>query len=104
MIGLLLRAADAPPFGDLMDISAEAAAFDPDGEFVRRWLPVLARLPSAYLHAPWTAPQVGDPTAGLAATTLSLKHCRLQSMTRCSRGGGGSAYDLLASRLLVWHC
>jgi hypothetical protein len=28
--------ADAPPFGQLMDIPSEAASFDPDGEFVRR--------------------------------------------------------------------
>lgn len=27
---------DAPPFGEFRDIAAEAAAFDPDGEFVRR--------------------------------------------------------------------
>jgi len=30
--------------------------FDPDGEFVRRWLPALSRLPTCYVHAPWTAP------------------------------------------------
>ncbi|WIA22738.1 hypothetical protein OEZ86_009697 [Tetradesmus obliquus] len=48
---------DAPPFGQLMDIPAEAASFDPDGEFVRRWLPVLARMPTQHVHAPWTAPQ-----------------------------------------------
>jgi deoxyribodipyrimidine photo-lyase len=49
---------DAPPFGQLMDIPAEAASFDPDGEFVRRWLPVLARMPTQHVHAPWTAAQV----------------------------------------------
>jgi deoxyribodipyrimidine photolyase len=41
-----------------MDIPAEAASFDPDGEFVRRWLPVLARMPTQHVHAPWTSPQV----------------------------------------------
>jgi deoxyribodipyrimidine photolyase len=41
-----------------MDIPAEAASFDPEGEFVRRWLPVLARMPTQHVHAPWTAPQV----------------------------------------------
>ncbi|KAF8066292.1 CRY1 [Scenedesmus sp. PABB004] len=48
--------ADAPPFGQLPDLAAEAAAFDPHGEYVRRWLPALARLPDAHIHAPWEAP------------------------------------------------
>lgn len=30
---------DAPDFGTMLDITAEAAAFDPDGEYVRRWVP-----------------------------------------------------------------
>jgi len=47
---------DAPPFSHIMDLGAEAARFDPDGEYVRRWLPVLSRLPLRYIHAPWTAP------------------------------------------------
>ena len=30
--------------------------FDPEGAYVRRWVPELARLPKKYLHKPWTAP------------------------------------------------
>ncbi len=29
---------------------------DPDGTFIRRWLPELARLPTEWLHTPWLAP------------------------------------------------
>lgn len=29
-----------------MDLGAEARRFDPEGEYVRRWLPVLARMPT----------------------------------------------------------
>jgi hypothetical protein len=39
-----------------MDIESESAKFDPDGEFIRRWLPALARMPTQYIHAPWKAP------------------------------------------------
>ena len=29
---------------------------DPDGVFIRRWLPELAAVPTEFLHQPWTAP------------------------------------------------
>jgi deoxyribodipyrimidine photo-lyase len=29
---------------------------DPDGTFIRRWVPEIAALPTAFLHEPWTAP------------------------------------------------
>jgi len=48
--------ADAHPFSYLIDLSAECKRLDPDGEYVRRWLPALSLLPNEYVHAPWTAP------------------------------------------------
>ena len=41
----------------MIDHAAEAKRFDPDGRYVRRWLPVLARLPAQWLHQPWRAPE-----------------------------------------------
>ncbi|BBN02726.1 deoxyribodipyrimidine photo-lyase [Marchantia polymorpha subsp. ruderalis] len=34
----------------------EGYKFDPEGEYVRRWLPELSRLPTEWIHHPWDAP------------------------------------------------
>ena len=34
----------------MLDHAAESVRFDPDGHYVRRWLPVLARLPAKWIH------------------------------------------------------
>ncbi len=34
----------------------QAARFDRDGDYVRRYLPELASLPAAYVHTPWKLP------------------------------------------------
>jgi deoxyribodipyrimidine photo-lyase len=37
---------------------------DPTGEFVRRWVPELARVPAPFLAEPWTMPPMVQRTAG----------------------------------------
>jgi deoxyribodipyrimidine photo-lyase len=39
---------------------------DPDGAFIRRHLPELARLPTAFLHEPWRAPPALLAASGIA--------------------------------------
>lgn len=43
----------------------EGYKFDPAGEYVRRWLPELARLPTQWIHHPWDAPQAVLQSAGV---------------------------------------
>lgn len=47
---------DAAPYFRIFNPVIQGQRFDPRGEYVRRWLPVLAALPDKYVHAPWTAP------------------------------------------------
>uniref|UniRef100_A0A8D0L628 Photolyase/cryptochrome alpha/beta domain-containing protein n=1 Tax=Sphenodon punctatus TaxID=8508 RepID=A0A8D0L628_SPHPU len=37
---------------------------DPDGKYIRRYLPVLKNFPSKYIYEPWTAPEEAQKEAG----------------------------------------
>jgi deoxyribodipyrimidine photo-lyase len=39
--------------------------FDPDGAYVRRYVPELAALPDRFVHEPWSAPEAVLDEAGL---------------------------------------
>lgn len=47
--------ADAAPYFRIFNPILQGRKFDPDGQYVRRWVPELAALPDRYLHAPWEA-------------------------------------------------
>ena len=49
--------ADAAPYFRVFAPVLQGRKFDPDGEYVRRWIPELGRLPAKFIHAPWEAPQ-----------------------------------------------
>ncbi len=48
--------ADAAPYFRIFNPVLQGEKFDPDGAYVRRYCPELARMPNRYLHRPWTAP------------------------------------------------
>ncbi|THU67028.1 hypothetical protein C4D60_Mb05t20350 [Musa balbisiana] len=39
--------------------------YDPDGEYIRNWIPELARLPTEWIHHPWDAPSTVLKAAGV---------------------------------------
>jgi len=47
---------DAQPWFRIFNPVAQGEKFDPEGNYVRRWLPELAGLPARYIHSPWDAP------------------------------------------------
>ena len=57
--------ADAAPYFRIFNPVAQGEKFDPRGAYVRRWVPELARLPDAAIHAPWTLPSDRLAQAGV---------------------------------------
>ncbi len=45
---------DAQPYFRIFNPVTQSQKFDPGGRFIRRYLPELARVPDAFIHAPWT--------------------------------------------------
>ena len=48
--------ADAAPYFRVFNPVTQAQEFDPEGTYLRRWLPELADLPDALVHEPWKDP------------------------------------------------
>ncbi|MGQ9686254.1 MAG: cryptochrome/photolyase family protein [Thiobacillaceae bacterium] len=47
---------DAQPWFRIFNPVTQSERFDPDGRFIRRYLPELAAVANKYLHAPWRMP------------------------------------------------
>jgi deoxyribodipyrimidine photo-lyase len=47
--------ADAQPFFRIFNPITQGEKFDPDGDYVRTWVPELARADRRWIHAPWRA-------------------------------------------------
>jgi deoxyribodipyrimidine photo-lyase len=58
--------ADAAPYFRVFNPVTQSQRFDPHGVYLRRWLPELARLADADLHAPWMADAARLRAAGVA--------------------------------------
>ncbi|WP_419535594.1 cryptochrome/photolyase family protein [Endozoicomonas sp.] len=49
--------ADAAPYFRIFNPVTQGQKFDPDGEYIRRYVPELSGLSNKYLFAPWEAPE-----------------------------------------------
>ncbi|NBX95274.1 MAG: deoxyribodipyrimidine photo-lyase, partial [Betaproteobacteria bacterium] len=56
---------DAQPYFRIFNPLSQSEKFDPKGQFIRRYLPVLKALPDAAIHAPWLARPVDLAAAGV---------------------------------------
>ncbi|MDO8544658.1 MAG: deoxyribodipyrimidine photo-lyase [Opitutaceae bacterium] len=57
--------ADAAPFFRIFAPVLQGQKFDPKGDYVRRWIPELTRLPAEHVHSPWKAPNHVLAAAGV---------------------------------------
>ena len=47
---------DASPFFRVFNPVLQGRKFDPKGNYVRRWVPEIKKLPSRFIHSPWELP------------------------------------------------
>lgn len=50
--------ADAAPYFRIFNPITQGETFDPNGDYVREWVPELANLPNKWIHQPWNAPEM----------------------------------------------
>ncbi|MBL0941666.1 MAG: deoxyribodipyrimidine photo-lyase [Alphaproteobacteria bacterium] len=57
--------ADAPPFSRIFNPIIQGEKFDPHGNYIRKWVPELRLLPTAFIHKPWQASETTLKNAGV---------------------------------------
>jgi deoxyribodipyrimidine photo-lyase len=57
--------ADAAPYFRVFNPVLQGEKFDPEGAYVRQWVPELAAMPARFIHRPWEAPAVERAAAGV---------------------------------------
>ena len=58
--------ADAQPFFRIFAPVTQGEKFDPAGDYVREWVPELAKADRRWIHAPWAASETALAEAGIA--------------------------------------
>ncbi len=89
--------ADPQPYFRIFNPVRQQQRFDPEGIYVRRWVPELAELADKHLAAPWEAPEAMLAEAGVELGTdypaplVDLKESRAEAIERFGeqRDGGG---------------
>ncbi|WP_414462163.1 cryptochrome/photolyase family protein [Hyphomicrobium sp. DY-1] len=87
--------ADAAPYFRIFNPVLQGEKFDPDGDYVRRWVPELQRLPSADIHKPWAADATTLKRAGVVIgknypfPIVDHKEARARALTAYDRVKSG---------------
>ena len=57
--------ADAAPYFRIFNPVTQSEKFDPEGDYIKKWVPELAKLPKKWIHRPWEAPKEVLQEAGV---------------------------------------
>jgi deoxyribodipyrimidine photo-lyase len=87
--------ADAAPYFRIFSPSRQGERFDSKGEYIRRWVPELGKLPDRWIHRPWEAPERVLAAAGLK---LGREYPRPIIAHAAGRARALAAYQRLRSR------
>jgi deoxyribodipyrimidine photo-lyase len=74
---------DASPYYRVFNPITQGKKFDPDGEYVKRWVPELRGLDRQHVHEPWTAP--GGVPASYPEPVVDHAHERKVALDRFER-------------------
>lgn len=55
---------DAAPYFRIFNPVSQGQKFDPDGAYIRRWVPELRRVDNAFIHEPWRMPPLAQQRSG----------------------------------------
>ncbi len=84
--------ADAAPYFRVFNPILQGEKFDPEGAYVRRWIPELASLPTSVIHYPWSATPLELKAAGV---DLGKTYPRPIVDHKATRGRALTAYATL---------
>jgi deoxyribodipyrimidine photo-lyase len=85
--------ADAAPYFRIFNPVLQGRKFDPDGAYVKHWVPELRQLPPAQVHEPWTLPLALQQSLGFVPgrdyplPVLDLKAGREAALARYRTAG-----------------
>lgn len=69
--------ADAAPYFRIFNPVTQGEKFDPDGAYVRKFVPELADVPDTHIHKPW---EMGVPPSNYPAPIVDLKGTRQKAL------------------------
>ncbi|MES2207019.1 MAG: deoxyribodipyrimidine photo-lyase [Pseudomonadota bacterium] len=70
---------DAQPYFRIFNPITQSKKFDPDGNFIRRYIPEIAHLPNKYIHSPWES---AHPPANYPSPIIDHAKARLLTLQR----------------------
>ena len=74
---------DAQPYFRIFNPVTQSEKFDPEGKFIKRYLPQLGAVDAKYIHAPWMAP-AGLRPPGYPAPIVQHDEARKRTLARYS--------------------